>query len=69
MTGAFMATRMLYAMLGGAGRVTYQTFLQQMDPALRLSLQPRHLMQFIQIAAGTVPVHGKSGHPQADRKL
>jgi hypothetical protein len=59
MTGAFMATRMLYAMVGEAGW-TYQTFLQQMDPALRLSLEPRHLMQFIQSAAGTLPAHGTS---------
>lgn len=65
MTGAFMATRMLYAMTGGAERVAYQTFLERMDPALRLSLRARHLMQFIQAAAGTLPARGDVCCPQA----
>ena len=46
-----MATRMLFAMVGGEFDY-YQAFLAQMDPAVKLALSPRHLMTFIHSTTG-----------------
>lgn len=55
-----LAVRMLYAVVGGSSRSSYASFFSQLtsvNPTLPDKLEPLHVMQYVQRAAGAADSH------------